>query len=46
VYKGTVAPAYGKPGGAEEILLKIPIPIVPVFDMQNKKTLYRYLRYP
>lgn len=44
VYRGTVAPAYGQPGGAEEILLKIPIPIVSVFDMQSKKTLYSYLK--
>jgi len=44
VYKGTVAPAYGQPGGAEEILLKIPIPVVSVFDMQSKKTLYSYLK--
>jgi len=44
VYKGIAAPANGQPGGAEEILLKIPIPIVSIFDMQNKKTLYSYLK--
>jgi len=44
VYKGIVAPANGQPGGAEEILLNIPIPIISVFDMQGRSTLYSYLK--
>jgi len=44
IYKGTVAPAYGNPGGAEEILIAIPIPIISIFDMDSKITKYSYLK--
>ena len=36
-YKGIVAPAYGQIGGAEEIVITVPIPILSIFDMKNKK---------
>jgi len=44
IYKGIVAPAHGNPGGAEEILIATPIPIISIFDMNNKITLYSYLK--
>ena len=43
-YKGTVAPAYGQIGGAEEIVITTPIQIVSIFDMQNKNLVYSFLK--
>jgi len=42
--KGTVAPAYGQIGGAEEIVITTPIQIVSIFDMQNKNLVYSFLK--
>ncbi|MEM4312183.1 MAG: hypothetical protein QXX95_07330 [Nitrososphaerales archaeon] len=33
--RGIVAPAYGQPGGADEILLNGPVPIFSIFDFNR-----------
>ncbi|MEN2975305.1 MAG: hypothetical protein ABDH32_07005 [Candidatus Caldarchaeales archaeon] len=38
-WRGIVAPAYGQKGGAEEILITGPIPVLSIFDMSGKRTL-------
>jgi len=43
-YKGTVAPAYGQIGGAEEIVITVPIPILSIFDMRGKRLVYSLLK--
>ncbi len=39
-----VAPAYGQPGRAEEILLDGPIPIFSIFDFNKGCTVYSFLK--
>jgi len=47
-YRGTVAPAYGQTGGAEEIVITVPIPILSIFDMRGKKVVFSLIKelYP
>ncbi|MEM2485268.1 MAG: hypothetical protein QXT82_10605 [Candidatus Caldarchaeum sp.] len=42
--RGIVAPAYGQPGGAEEILLDGPIPIFSIFGFDKGQTVYSFLK--
>jgi len=43
-YRGIVAPAYGQIGGAEEIIITVPIPILSIFDMRSKRLVYSLLK--